>query len=326
MKRVPLGNTGADVSHLCLGTMMFGDRTDEAEAGRIVDLAIECGATFFDTASMYAGGKTEEILGRLLKGRRDKVFLATKVNVSNGADYPAQIVSSLEASLQRLQTDRVDLFLLHWARVNMDPPAIMAELAKVVRAGKARFIGCCNFPAWLFAHFNAAAAAAGGPRLINNQVPYNLIERGVEVEVLPQAAAEKIAITCYRPLMAGVLSGKYRPGEAPPADARAKNDDRIPRWLAENAGGVNHLLTLAKQKRVPASHVAIAWLKSRPGVTCPIIGVSSLAQFKEGLAAFDLELSPEEQQALAASFATEVKEVSQFYGPLRRSHQLLKPA
>ncbi|MCX5661460.1 MAG: aldo/keto reductase [Planctomycetota bacterium] len=324
MKRVPLGSTGVDVSQLCLGTMMFGDRTDEAEAGRIVDLALGSGVDFFDTAAVYAGGKTEEILGRLLKGRRDRVFLATKVNVGNGSEYPAQIAASLEASLQRLQTDRVDLFLLHWARADMDPPAIMAELAKVVRAGKARFIGCCNFPAWTFAHFNAVATSIGAPKLINNQLPYNLIERGIEVEILPQAVAEKIAITCYRPLMAGVLAGKYIPGQPAPADARATTDERIPKWLAENAGGVTHLLNLAKAKGVPPSHVAIAWLKSRVGVTCPIIGVSKLAQLQDAIAAFSLELTADEQQALAASFATEVKEVSQFYGPLRRSYSLLK--
>lgn len=323
MQTVPFGGTGVDVSWMCLGTMMFGDRTDEAESGRIVDAAIEKGVTFFDTAAAYADGKTEEILGRLLKGRRGNVFLATKVNVSDGADYPSRIEASLDASLGRLQSDHVDLFLLHWARKDMDPPRIVAVLDRVVRAGKARHVGCCNFPAWLVAHFNAIAAATGAPRLVNNQVPYNLIERGVEVEVLPQAFAERIAITCYRPLMAGALSGKYRTGEPLPLDTRAQSDDRIPRWAASYERGLAKLRALAAERGVPPAHVAIAWLKGRTAVTCPIIGVSRLSQFHDSLAAFDLTLTAQEQTELADAFDSEVKECSQYYGPLRRAFNLV---
>lgn len=322
MKSIPFSNTGVKVSQMCLGTMMFGDRTDEAEAGRIVDAALDGGVTFFDTAAVYAGGKTEEILGRLLKGRRDRVFLATKVNVPDGADYPAQIESSLDASLQRLQTDHVDLFLLHWARKNMNPAEIIRKLDLVVRSGKARYIGCCNFPAWLLAHFNAIAAAAGSPRLVNNQLPYNIIERGAEVEVLPQAVVEHIAITCYRPLMAGVLAGAYRPGQAMPTGTRAQNDERIPKWAAAYEQGLVKLFDVAKSRGVPPSHIAIAWLKDRTGVACPIIGISKLTQFQDSMAAFDLTLTPDEQTDLAAAFDSEVKECSQFYGPLRRAFNL----
>ncbi|MCE9591368.1 MAG: aldo/keto reductase [Planctomycetes bacterium] len=323
MKSVPFGSTGVNVSQMCLGTMMFGDRTDEAEAGRIVDAALAHGVNFFDTASAYAQGRTEEILGRLLQNRRDRVFLTTKVNVSKGAEYTDQIGPSLDASLARLKMDHVDLFLLHWARVGMDPLAIMGELAKVVRAGKARFVGCSNFPAWLVAHFNAIAAANGYPKLVNNQVPYNLIERGLEVEILPQAVAEKIAITCYRPLMAGVLSGKYRPGQPPPADTRAASDERIPKWAADHEAGLTKLFALAESRGVPPSHVAVAWLKDRPGVTCPLIGVSRLDQLIDLLRAFDLSLTADEQTSLAAAFGTEVKEVSQYYGPLRRAFGMI---
>ena len=322
MKLVPFGDTGVKVSQMCLGTMMFGDRCNEAETGRIIGTALERGVTFIDTASVYCKGQTEEILGRVLQGSRDRVFLATKVNVSAGSDYPSQIGPSLDASLRRLQTDHVDLYLLHWARSGMNPAAIMQALGEVVRAGKARFVGCSNFPAWLVAHFNRVAAEAGAPKLVNNQVPYNLIERGVEVEVLPQAKAERIAITCYRPLMAGVLSGKYRPDAPLPIDARATDDDRIPKWAASHEPGLRKLFDMAKNRGVPPSHIAIAWLKDRTGVTCPIVGVSRLAQLVESIGAFDLDLSAAERDELATAFASDVKEVSQYYGPLRRSFDL----
>lgn len=322
MKLIPFGNSGVTVSQMCLGTMMFGERADEAETRRIVDTALDCGVTFLDTAAMYGGGRTEEILGRVLKGRRDRVFITTKVNVQNGADYTTEIVPSLEASLKRLQMDHVDLFLIHWPRVGMDVRAMVAALGSLVRAGKTRFIGCSNFPAWLLAHFNAVAAELSVPKLVNNQIPYNLIERGVEVEVLPQAATEGIAITCYRPLMAGVLSGKYRPGQPLPEDARASTDERIPKWLANHDAGLRQLFALAQARGVPPAHVAIAWLKDQPGVTCPIIGVSRLAHFTESLAAFDLTLEPAERDKLAAAFGCEVREISQFYGPLRRRFDL----
>jgi len=323
MKLVPLGNTGVQVSQMCLGTMMFGGRTDEPEAARIIDTALDRGVTFLDTASMYSAGKTEEILGRLLKGRRDKVFITTKVNVPNGAEYPAQIGPSLDASLARMQTDYADLYLIHWARAGMNPLAMMTELSKVVRAGKARFIGVSNFPAWLIAHFNAVGASLPGtPRFVNNQIPYNLIERGAEIELLPQAVAENIAITCYRPLMAGVLSGKYHTGAAP-TDTRAETDTRIPKWAAGFDAGVKKLMEIASGKGVPPSNIALAWLRSRPGVTCPIVGVTRLAQLTEALGGFEVELSPEEQTLLADAFGSEVKEVSEFYGPLRRKLGLI---
>lgn len=323
MKMIPFANTQEQVSQMCLGTMMFGGKCDEAEAGRIMRAALDGGVNFFDTASMYAEGRTEEIMGRQLKGLRDRVFLATKVNVPEGPEYPAQIGPSLDASLKRLQTDRVDLYIIHWARVNMDPAAMIAQLDKVVRAGKARYVGCSNFPAWLLAHFNRIAIESGGPRLVSNQIPYNLIERGAEVEVLPQAKAEKIAINCYRPLVGGALSGKYRPGVEPPADSRAVTDARIPNWVKDNAAGLAELTKIAKARGVAESQVAIAWLKDRPGVSCPIVGVSKLEQLTSGIGAFGVTLDEAEVTSLAAAFDTDVKEISQFYGPLRRSFDLL---
>ena len=228
MNTIEFANTGVTVSEMCLGTMMFGNRSDEAESARILDTAIEHGVTFIDTAAMYVDGTTEEILGRIMQGKRDRLFVGTKVV---GNMEPAWITQSLDESLARMQTDYVDLYMIHWPHEQMAIEPMMGALNEAVTAGKARFIGCCNFPAWLFAHCNAVAAANGWAQLVNNQIPYNLIERGAEVEVLPQAEATNIAITTYRSLCLGLLAGKYTPGEPLPEDSRGQTDKRVALWL-----------------------------------------------------------------------------------------------
>ncbi|OUC07540.1 hypothetical protein RY27_14310, partial [Litorilinea aerophila] len=198
MNTVEFANTGVHVSEMCLGTMMFGSRCDVAEADRILGACLDQGVNFIDTAAMYGNGETERILGQIMKGRREKLFLATKVH--KGVDRRS-ILESIDESLARLQTDYVDLYLIHWPVEGMRPLEIMEALNQVVTQGKARFVGCCNYPAWLLAHSNAIAARNGWAPLVCNQVAYNIIERGVEVEILPQAMAEGIAITAYRPLV-----------------------------------------------------------------------------------------------------------------------------
>jgi aryl-alcohol dehydrogenase-like predicted oxidoreductase len=320
-----LGATGMRVSRLCLGTMMFGERCNEAESRRILDCALEAGVNFIDTAAVYAAGLTEEILGRALAGRRERVIVATKVWVKERLDGEA-VARGIEESLKRLRMDYVDLYLIHWPRRDMDVAGVMRGLGAVVRAGKARWVGCSNYPAWLLAHSNAIAAQNGWPLLLNNQVPYNPVERGIEVEILPQALAENIAITCYRPLLAGVLSGKYQPDQPLPADARSRDDERLPRWLKEFAGGVRALFALARAKEATPAQVAIAWVASHPAVTCPIVGVSSLAQWEEALQALEVTLTPEERETLSAAFDSPVREVSGGnFGPLRRALDLVRP-
>ena len=321
MKQVTFGTTGELVSEMCLGTMMFGDRCDEAESDRIISAALDNGVTFIDTAAMYCNGRTEEILGRILQGRRGKVFLATKVH--KGVDYRS-ITESIDESLARLQTDHVDLFMIHWPAKGMNPAEIMRALNDVVQAGKTKYVGCCNHPAWLLAHSNAIAAANGWPRLVCNQIPYNPIERGVEVEILPQAIAEHIAITVYRPLLMGLLAGKYDPDKPLPPDTRSAGDERIGDWLKRFADGVRHVLQLAAEKNVTPAQLAIAWIRSCPAVTCPIVGVSRLSQFQDSLNAFQLDLTIEERDELALAFGAEVKEETggRFPG-LRRVQYLL---
>ena len=321
MNYVPFGATGVTVSEFCLGTMMFGDRCDQAESDRILGTAIDHGVTFIDTAAMYVNGGTETILGHILKGRRDKLFVATKVNYIE----PAIIRSSIEESLQRLQLDYVDLYMLHWPKPGMDPTAIMAALNDVVQAGKARFVGCCNYPAWLLAHMNSIADRNGWPHLVCNQIPYNPIERGVEVEVLPQALAEAIAITVYRPLAWGIFAGKYKPGAPLPDDSRGTNDPRIPRWLEKYGDGVNRFLQFAADHNLHPAQLAVAWLRHSPAVTNPIIGVSSERQLHASLAAFEVKLSDADYAEVTAMFDTAVKEEAggAFVG-LRRDFSLVQ--
>lgn len=305
MKQVVFGRTGVKVSEMCLGTMMFGKRTDEEASDRIVAAALEGGVNFLDTAAMYSDGGCEEVLGRVLRDRRDRVFLATKVH--KGVDYES-IVGSLDESLTRLGTDHVDLYMIHWPKAGMRPEEIMRALNDVVSAGKTRFVGCSNYPAWLYANSNRVARANGWVELMCNQVPYNPLERGIEVEILPQAVAEKVAITTYRPLSMGLLAGKYDPDKPLPSGTRSTTDDRLSRWLERYAGGVRYVLRLAEERGVTPAQVAIAWVRTSPAVTCPIVGVSRLAQLDDCLRAFAFELSAEERQGISDAFGAEVRE------------------
>jgi len=321
MNYVPFGATGVTVSELCLGTMMFGDRCDQAEADRILATAMAHGVNFIDTAAMYVNGGTETILGHILKGRRDQLFVATKVNNID----PQVIRSSLDESLQRMQLDYVDLYMLHWPKPGMDTTAMMAALNDVVQAGKARFVGCCNYPAWLLAHMNSVADRNGWPRLVCNQIPYNPIERGVEVEVLPQALTEKIAITVYRPLAFGIFAGKYTPGSTIPEDSRGATDARIPRWLEKYGDGIKRFLEFAADRQLHPAQLVVAWLRHSPAVTNPIIGVSSERQLHASLAAFDVNLTDAEYAEVTGMFDTAVKEeAGGAFAGLRRDFNLVK--
>ncbi len=320
MNYVPFGTTGVEVSELCLGSMMFGDRADKAESDKILGLALDHGINFVDTAAMYVNGGTETILGEILKGRRDQIFLATKVKSVNGDEIRA----SLDESLKRLQLDAVDLFLIHWPITGMDPTEIMAALADLVKAGKTRFVGCCNYPAWLFAHHNAIAAANGWPKLVCNQIPYNPIERGVEVEILPQALTENVAITCYRPLVFGLLAGKYQPGQPIPEDSRGATDPRVSNWLTKYGDGITRFNQFAADHNLHPAQLAIAWLRYNPAVTNPIVGVSSARQLEASLKAFDFNLTDSEYAEVTAMFDAEVKEeVGGAFVGLRRELRLV---
>jgi len=305
MNLVTFGATNEQVSEFCLGTMMFGERCDQAESDQILGTAIDNGVNFIDTAAMYANNHTEEILGKIIKGRRDKLFIGTKVH--KGIDGQS-IRESIDESLTRLQTDYVDLYMIHWPIPGMDPYEVMEALNDVVQQGKARYVGCCNYPAWLFAHSNAIAQRNGWAPLVCNQVAYNLFERGIEVEILPQAVADNVAITAYRTLAMGLLAGKYSQGQALPIDARGATDSRVITWLTQHGRSIELFKQYAAELGVHAAHLAMAWVRHSPGVTAPIVGVSSLRQLKAALEGFDLVLTDEQHAKITAMFNTEVTE------------------
>ena len=305
MNYVEFGSTGEKISEMTLGTMMFGVRCDEQESDRILGTAFDQGINSIDTAAMYANGLTEKILGRIIKGRRDRLFIGTKVH--KGVDANS-ILESINESLTRLQTDYVDLYMIHWPVVGMNPEEMMAALNKVVAQGKARYVGCCNYPAWLLAHSNAIAQQNGWPKLVCNQVAYNIIERGIEVEILPQAVAEKVVITAYRSLAQGLLTGKYRHGQPLPDNSRGESSSQIITWLSQHGEAVERYLSFAKIRGIHPVQLALAWVRYSPAVTSPIVGVSSLAQLQTSIDAFDFNLTADEYDELTFLFDTEVKE------------------
>jgi aryl-alcohol dehydrogenase-like predicted oxidoreductase len=322
MNYIEFANTGVDVSEMCLGTMMFGSRCDEAESARILDTAVAQGVTFVDTAASYNNGLTEEILGRIIKGRRDELFIGTKVTKTTDADW---ILQSMDESLTRLQVDYVDLYMIHWPREQMNTLAMMEALNTVVTQGKARFVGCCNFPAWLVGHCNAIAERNGWAKLVGNQIPYNLIERGVEVEVIPQAVTENIAITTYRSLALGLLTGKYQPGQPIPDDSRGQSDKRVGEWLEKYADAIRGFYQFAADRNLHPAQLAVAWVRHSPGVAAPIVGVSSERQLQASIDAFDVVLSADEYAELTGMFDTAVKEETGGNFPnLRRMTTLVK--
>jgi aryl-alcohol dehydrogenase-like predicted oxidoreductase len=322
LKYISFGNTGIKVSEICLGTMMFGERIDEKLSIEIMHRAFDEGVNFFDTAGSYGGeyGHTEEIVGKGIKGFREKIFLASKIR---GVDA-GSILEGIDESLTRLKTDYLDLYQIHWPRKGMMVGEMMEALDKVVKSGKARFIGCCNFPAWVLGSSNAYASLNGLAAMVSHQLPYNLLERGVEVEVLPMARTENIAVMVYRPIAMGILSGKYMPDEPMPEDSRAKTDERIAEWLDLFGEGLLKLRNFAVRRGVSVLDVSVAWVRSSPAVTCPIIGVSSVSQFESNLKVLGFSLSPEERDEVSSFFDAEVKEVSGGnYGPLRRDLDLV---
>jgi 1-deoxyxylulose-5-phosphate synthase len=294
------------VSRICLGTMIFGDKCDYVLTNAIVKRSLDLGINFFDTAAMYTGGLSEEYLGKALKGlKREGLFIGTKV--VKGINR-ASILEGIDESLSRLQMDYVDLYMIHWPVVGMGLVEMMAAVDQVVRSGKARLAGCCNFPAYLLASANAAAVENGWTKLVCNQVAYNLIERGVEVEILPQAILDGIAVTAYRPLAVGLLSGKFQPGMQMDAATRWASDSRVITWLTQHGVEIKNFLRFAESKNVQPAQLALAWVAHSPAVTAPIVGVSSVSQLETSAKAAEMQLSEEDYQVITAIFHTEVIE------------------
>ncbi|MEU6710430.1 aldo/keto reductase [Nonomuraea sp. NPDC046802] len=312
MDYLNLGRSGLRVSRACLGTMNFGTEhglaaSDEAEARRIIDAFIDAGGTFIDTADLYHRGETEEIVGRALKGRRERIIVATKGAMPVGQEGRGlsrrHLTRALDASLRRLGTDYIDLYQCHQWDPLTPIEETMATLDGFVRAGKVRYIGCSNFSATQIVESQWAAARVGGTPFVSLQPQYSLVQRVIEAEILPACERHGIGTIAYGTLGGGVLTGRYRHGEAPDPDSRmgrllGRSMPGANRWAHSllsdrNLDIADELVKVASELGAEPAAVALAWVARRPGVTSVLIGPRTVEQLRGNLAAFELELPDE---------------------------------
>ena len=303
MKTKLLGRTGIHVSQLCFGTMSFGGDADEATSASMYKAVRDAGINFFDTANEYNKGKSEEILGRLAKDHRDDLVISTKCFNKTGPDVNAgganrrHVVQAVEASLRRLQTDRIDVLFLH----RFDPVTpideMMRGLEDLVRAGKVIYPAVSNWSAWQTQRAVDIQERNDWARLQVIQPMYNLVKRQAEVELLPMAAANGIGVIPYSPAAAGLLSGKYF-GQA---SGRLKTNKMYEarygeEWAFETA---EKYVALCKAKGLHPVSAAIAWVGAHPAITAPIIGARNLDQLKDSLASVIIDMTPELRAEIA---------------------------
>ncbi len=306
------GRTGLTVSRLCLGTMTFGLQTEEDTSRSILDKAADAGVTFIDTADVYplggsvdVTGRTEEIVGRWLKGRRDHFIIATKAVNKVGPSHWDQgasrkhLLGAIDASLRRLGTDYVDLYQLHMDDPETPLDETLEALDTIVRSGKARYVGVSNFLAYRLARALGRSDVLRVARFVSVQPRYNLLFRQIERELLPLAGEEQLAVMPYNPLAGGLLTGKHK-HDAPPAAGRftatvgkagAMYQERY--WHKREFETIDKLRGIAEQTGESLAKVSIAWVLANPLVSSAIIGASRPDQLTDTLAAADLVLDPE---------------------------------
>jgi len=302
-----LGNTGVKVSRVALGTMMFGGDADEATATAIWRAARDAGINLFDCADVYNEGRSEEVLGRLMRTERDQIVLATKAYFPMGkgpndrGSSRYHLVRSVEASLRRLATDRIDLYYLH----RFDDVTALDEtlrgLEDLVRAGKILYPACSNFAAWQVAHALGIQRHHGWAPLVAIQPMYNLVKRQVEVEILPMAQSLGLAVIPYSPTGGGLLTGKYgterRPERGRLVDTKMYTVRYAdPRFMAI----ADRFTALAAELGQPPATLAVAWVASHPGVTSVLVGGRNVEQLAPTLAANQLVLDDETRARITA--------------------------
>ncbi len=302
-----LGSSGLKVSVIGLGGNTFGRYADEAGTVSILRRAIDVGINLVDTANIYNTGVSEEFIGKALKGRRDDLLIATKVGMTMG-DGPNErgssrkhVIESCHASLRRLQTDYVDLFQIHAFDSETPLEETLSALDDLVRAGKVRYIGCSNYDAWRVVQALWVSDHAHFARFVSVQPEYNLLERDVERELVPACLEFGLGIIPYFPLAAGVLTGKYKPGEAAPEGTRGHNNPRFePRLKRETLEAVQRLDGWARERGHTVSELALAWLAARPGVSTVIAGTTRPEQVEANARAADWKLTTEDMAQVDA--------------------------
>jgi len=296
-----LGPTGLRVSEICLGTMSFGDQwgfgADEETSHRVLDAYAEAGGNFIDTANKYHGGQTEEIVGRWLEGRRDSMVLATKYTLAMDPEDPnaagshrKNLARSVEASLERLRTDHIDLLWVH-AWDDLTPyEETMRALDDLVRAGKVLYVGVSDTPAWIVSAANVLAELRGWTPFCAIQVEYSLMERTVERELLPMAEHFGLSVLGWAPLGGGVLTGKYTRGDGPEDTLRARGNEQRGRTSEESLEIARAVDAAADELGVSSAQVATAWVRSRGYRYVPIVGARKVEQIRDTLGSVEVEL------------------------------------
>ncbi len=309
MHYVNLGRSGLKVSPLCLGTMMFGGPTGEADSLRMIARARDAGLNFLDTANIYNDGESERVIGKAIQTDRDQLIVATKARgaMREGPNELGtsrhNLMNAIDASLRRLGTDYVDLYYLHGPDYTTPIEESLRALDDVVRAGKARYLGCSNFYAWQLMEALGISARAGWERFVAVQPLYNLVNRDAEVELLPCAQQHSVGVLPYSPIARGVLTGKYKPGEAAPEGSRAARGDRRiqqAEWRDESKLIAQQLEPLAAVKAATLAQFALAWVLANPIVTSAIIGPRTMEQLEDNLGALNLEITAEDEAAVNA--------------------------
>ena len=311
MEHVRLGNTGLLVSKLCLGTMTFGLQCDETTSAAIMDRAADGGITFFDTADVYplggglsTVGRTEEVVGEWLRGKREKFVVATKCVGRTGPAAWEQgssrkhVLAAVEGSLRRLGTDYIDLYQLHAPDPSTPIDETLGALDDLVHAGKVRYVGCSNFLAYQVARALGRSEARGLVRFDSVQPRYNLLFRQIERELLPLCAEEGLGVIPYNPIAGGLLSGKHNAAGPPTEGTRftlgnAAGNYQNRYWHDQEFATVGELRKIAEREGVPLVTLAVAWVLTNPAVTAPIVGASRPEQLEASLAAAEFTMSVE---------------------------------
>ena len=301
-----LGRTGLKVSPLCLGAMMFGRRgnADHAACLRIIHRALDAGINFVDTANVYSNGESEQIVGEALRGRRDRVVLATKVHGEMGpgpndrGNSRAHILREVENSLRRLQTDYIDLYQIHRPDPETPIEETLSALDDLVRAGKVRYIGSSTFAAWELVESYWVSDRHNLARFACEQPPYSIFVRGIEKDVLPVCQKYGTGVIPWSPLNRGWLAGKYRKGQALDPESRASRGDAFIDQPDSPAGQrkldlVEELIPMAQEIGANLAQYALAWTLTNPVVTAPIIGPRLMEQLEDNLGALEVTIPAE---------------------------------
>ncbi len=317
MQHVRLGNTGLKVSRLCLGTMTFGFQCDEQTSFAILDRAASAGITFLDSSDVYPlggglerAGRTEEIIGKWIRGKRHDFVIATKCFGATGSqpfhsgNNRRHIFDAIDASLRRLQTDYIDLYQLHGFDPNVTLDETLGALNDVVRSGKVRYIGCSNYLAYQVARSLGRSDLRGFARFVSVQPRYNLLYREIEREMLPMCVEEGLGVISYNPIAGGMLSGKYDRSKLPTdmVTSRFAFPGRIGElyrgryWVDPVFDAVDQLKKIASGAGIPLTTLAVAWVLANPAITSPIVGASRPEQLDATVAALDVKI-PEDVKA-----------------------------